>query len=264
VLNAAFSPEVFWEGRSKGLEAQATMPVISAREFAFSLEGVEQRLQRDDSYVRLFEEAWGSGPITYEMVAKSIATFQRTLLSGNSPLDRYLFGRDPNAMNASALRGLSLFQGIAGCSACHLTGPGPSATFGNEGFFNTGVAALTFDTLKDQGRWKVTHREEDRGAFRPPSLRNIELTSPYMHDGSFTVLEGIVSFYAGGGLDNRWLSPIFRGLSRPPGGIPPAQDVQDLASLFGALTGDMPQNAGPPDVTNESAEHTTPVNESRR
>jgi cytochrome c peroxidase len=247
VLNAAFSPEVFWEGRSKGLEAQATMPVIGVKEFAHSLEGVERRLQNHAGYPRLFEEAWGGGPITYEMVAKSIATFQRTLLSGNAALDRYLFARDRSAVSESVLRGLSLFQGIAGCNQCHTIGPGSAATFGNEKFFNTGVAALTFDTLKDLGRWKVTNREEDRGAFRPTSLRNIALTAPYMHDGSIGALSSVVFFYAAGGRDNLWLSPLFRALSRPPGGVPPVQDVIDLSDLLFALTGDMPENAGPPD-----------------
>jgi cytochrome c peroxidase len=247
VLNAAFSPEVFWEGRSKGLEAQATMPVLAFKEFAHSLEGVERRLQDNSIYRRLFEEAWGSGPITYEMVAKSIATFQRTLLSGNSPVDRYLFGGDRGAIDQSAIRGLSLFQGVAGCSQCHSVASGRSATFGNDKFFNTGVAAIDFSTLKDQGRWKVTSHEEDRGAFRPPSLRNVESTAPYMHNGSLTTLDSISFFYAGGGRNNLWLSSLFRSLPRPPGGIIPGQEVVDLSNLLRALTGEMPENAGPPD-----------------
>jgi cytochrome c peroxidase len=242
ILNAAFSPEVFWEGRSSGLEAQARMPVTGAQEFAHSLEGVERRLRWDSNYVRWFEDAWGAGPITYDMIAKSIATFERTLLSGNSPVDRYLFAGDRNALSAPALRAFAGFQAI--CSQCHLIEvPGKSATFGNEKYFNTGVAAVGFETLKDQGRWKVTAHEPDRGAFRPPSLRNMELTAPYMHDGSLGSPAAVAIFYGGGGRWNAWLSPTTPPPA-PPGVTP---DFEGIEAFVRALTGDLPENAGPPD-----------------
>jgi cytochrome c peroxidase len=243
VLNAAFSPEVFWEGRSLGLEAQARMPVTGGKEFAHSLEGVERRLNSDPSYTRLFEEAWGPGPITYDMAAKSLATFQRTLLSGNSPVDRFLFGGDRNALNEPAQRALGGFQAI--CSQCHMMESTRWATFGNERFFNTGVAAVGYNSLIDQGRWKVTGQEFDRGAFRPPSLRNIELTAPYMHDGSSPTIADVALFYSAGGRDNAWLSPILRSIGPAPPGVTP--DFEGIASFVRALTGEMPENAGPPE-----------------
>ena len=246
VLNAALSAEVFWEGRSKGLEAQARMPVTGAAEFAHSLQGVERRLKSDPAYVRWFEEAWGPAPITYYMAAKSIATFQRTLLSGNSPFDQFMFGGNRNALSQSAQRALFGFGGVPGCNQCHLIGT-RSATLGSDKFFNTGVAAITRNTLKDQGRWKVTEQEMDRGAFRPPTLRNIELTAPYMHDGNFGSISEVAFFYAGGGRDNDWLSPLFRSIGRAPGGSVPPQDLDDINVFIRALTGEMPENAGPPD-----------------
>ena len=99
-----------------GLEAQARLPVTGRKEFAHTLEGVERRLQSDPNYVRLFEKAWGAGPIRYDMAANSIATFERTLLSGNSAIDRYLFAGELNALSAPALPILRAFQGAPGCS----------------------------------------------------------------------------------------------------------------------------------------------------
>src|SRR6185369_2520175 len=153
--------------------------------------------------VRQFADAFGPGPIVYDMAAKAIATFQRTLLSGNSPFDRFYFQGDRTAISASAQRGFELFRGPAGCSKCHQI-EGAYATFGSDRFFNTGVAATSFTTLADEGRWKVTMRDADRGAFRPPSLRNVALRAPYMHDGSFKTLLEVVQFYASGARNNRW------------------------------------------------------------
>jgi cytochrome c peroxidase len=159
-----------------------------------------------------------------------------------------MFGGDRNALSQSAIRGLSNFTGAPGCHQCHLIeAPARSATFGNDKFFNTGVAAVTFDILKDQGRWKVTDSESDRGAFRPPSLRNIELTAPYMHDGNFPTVDSVVFFYAGGGRDNHWISPTLRAIGRAPGGSIPPQDLEDFLNFLRALTGEMPENAGPPE-----------------
>ena len=244
VVNAALSQEVFWEGRANGLEAQAREPVRGTLELAHSLEGAERRLQADPSYVKQFEAAFGPGPIVYDMAAKAIATFQRTLLSGNSPFDRFSFKGDRNAMSASAQRGLNQFR-LANCVTCHQI-EGPYATFGNTRFFNTGVAATSFTTLSDQGRWKVTGNEIDRGAFRPPSLRNVALRAPYMHDGSLKSLEEVIQFYVVGGRANLWRSPEL--VPAPRGAAAPtAQDLQDLLEFLRSLTGDMPENAGPPE-----------------
>ena len=176
------------------------------------------------------------------MAAKAIATFERTLLSGNSPFDRYFFKGDRNAISVSAQRGFELFRGGAGCTNCHLL-EGSYATFGNSKFFNTGVAATSFTTLEDQGRWKVTQNEADRGAFRPPSLRNVALRAPYMHNGSLKSLYEVVRFYADGGRANRWLSPQM--LPPVPQNID--QQITDIVEFLYSLTGEIPENAGPPE-----------------
>ena len=182
VFNAAYAKEVFWDGRAPGLERQAFGPVENALEFAFSHRGVEHRLEQSPSYVEQFAQAFGPGPITYEKVAKCIAAFQRTVLSGNSPFDKFQYGGDRNAMTPSAIAGIGNLQG-GGCTQCHSMGS-QFATFSDDAFHNTGVAAISFDRLSDQGRWKVTGREADRGAFRPTSLRNIVLIPRLMHNGS--------------------------------------------------------------------------------
>ena len=241
VLNAAFAPEVFWDGRAKGLEEQARGPVENSLEFAFSHRGVELRLASDLSYVQQFAQAFGPGPITYEKVAKGIAAFQRTALSGNSPFDQFQFGNNRNALNASAQRGLDLFDGIGGCTQCHKM-ERAYATFSDERFHNTGVAAISFDVLSDQGRWKVTGVESDRGAFRPPTLRNVELFPHLMHNGKMNSLSEVIDHYGHRGTPNRWLSPLLLDL-----GPAPPQVRQDVIAFLTSLSGEMPQNIGPPE-----------------
>jgi cytochrome c peroxidase len=250
VINAAYHLTQFWDGRALSLEAQAERPVPDPGEMAHSLTGVVRRLSADPHYVDLFASAWGPGPITYEMVAKSIASYERTLLSGNSPFDRYQYGGDKKAMSPAAIRGLKLFTmntlDSPNCVSCHLIGP-KWATFTEPRFHNTGVAwDARVRQFADIGRFALSGEAKDRGAFKVPTLRNIALTAPYMHDGSMKTLEETVDFYFDGGRANPHLSGVV-----PHGGIhdiPHEQQKQakaDLVAFMKALTGDTPPGVKP-------------------
>jgi cytochrome c peroxidase len=251
VLNAVYHLTQFWDGRVITLEQQASRPVLDPLEMAHSLEGVERKVSANPAYTAMFARAWGEGRITYDMIAKSIASYERTLVSGNSPFDRYYYAGDKKALNTSAIRGLDLFMqnnlDAPNCVSCHQIGE-TSATFTENRFHNTGVAWDSKEgRMVDMGRYNVTNERKDIGAFKVPTLRNIELTAPYMHDGSMKTLEEVVDFYFDGGRKNPWLSGVM-----PHHGVPTipkehqAQAKKDLVELMKAFTGDIPGNAQPP------------------
>ncbi|MBK5292505.1 MAG: cytochrome-c peroxidase [Acidobacteriia bacterium] len=251
IVNATHSFAQFWDGRALTLEQQAEGPVQNPIEMAHSLAGVERKLAADARYVELFGEAFSPGRITFEMVAKSLATYERMLVSGNSAFDRYYYGGDKTAMNESAIRGLKFFLDNTldgpNCVSCHRIEPA-YATFTEERFHNTGVA-VDPETLniRDAGRLAVTGLMKDRGAFKVPTLRNIALTAPYMHNGSMKTLEEAVDFYFQGGRPNPQLSGVMP--HAPLHNIPLAGQPQakaDLVEFMKALTGEMPELASPP------------------
>ena len=252
VLNAAYNEILFWDGRAPTLEAQAAGPVDNPVELAHSLVGVERKLAALPEYVELFEKAWGPGRITYEMVAKSLASYQRTLVSGNSPFDRYYYGGEKTAISESAVRGLKLYLNpslkAANCVSCHRIDV-KFSTFTEPRFHNTGVAwNPQTGQLTDLGRWLILPGKKMAGAFRTVTLRNIALTAPYMHDGSMKTLEETIDFYFEGGRPNNDIS-----VDMPHPGLPDipkaeqAQAKKDLVEFMKTLTGDVPQNAVPPD-----------------
>jgi len=251
ILNAAYNSTQFWDGRALSLEDQTRGPVPNNVEFAHSLIGVERRLAANPKYVKLFAQAFGPGRITYDMVAKSIASYERTLLSGNSPFDKYMYGNDKSAMTPAAIRGLELFKMITldspNCVSCHRIEPG-YATLIETRFHNTGVAwDVVTQNYKDPGRESVTQAPKDRGAFKVVTLRNIAQTAPYMHDGSLKTLEEVVDFYFKGGRPN----PLVSGVMPHPGIHEIAHDKQarakaDLVEFLKALTGDIPPQAKAP------------------
>ncbi len=251
ILNAAYHDTQFWDGRARSLEEQAAMPVPDGVEMAHSLTGVERRLAANPAYVKLFAKAFGPGRITFEMAAKAIASYERTLLSGNSPFDRYQFGGDKKALSEAAIRGLALFSDATldgpNCISCHRI-EDKFATFTESRFHNSGVA---WDeekrAYKDKGRIAVTGTPKDAGAFKAVTLRNITLTAPYMHDGSMQTLEEVLDFYFEGGRRNPLLSGVMPHHGVP--NIPKAEQAQakaDLVEFLKALTGDMPAGAAPP------------------
>jgi cytochrome c peroxidase len=236
ILNAAFNTLQFWDGRAASLETQSLEPVSNPVEMAHTLEGVERRLSEDSAYKVRFEKAFGPGKITREKIAMAIAAFERTLISGNSPFDRYLYGGDKTALSASAARGLELFRDPkkANCVTCH-TIDQKYALFTDNKFHNLGVGVDAAGDLTDLGRHQVTKQESDKGAFKTPTLRSVALTAPYMHDGSLKTLKEVVDFYVGGGTSNPFLDKDMKALDN----LTP-QDRADLLAFLESLTGELP------------------------
>ena len=229
LLNVGYARSLFWDGRVESLEAQALRPMENPAELGNTHETIVRRLERGRRYRRLFARAFGSPDVTIERVAQAIASFERTLLSGNSAFDRHRLG-DAAALGIDARRGLALFEGRARCAFCH-----EGRLLTDRRFHNTGVswrtAAEESRRAVDPGRYAVTGRAGDRGAFRTPSLRDVALTAPYMHDGSFGTLTEVVDFYDRGGYENPYLDDSIRPLSLS------AREKADLVAFLEALTG---------------------------
>lgn len=235
VLNAAYNKLQFWDGRALSLEEQATGPMFSPEEMGHSLKGVEAKLAADAEIRALFEAAFGPGPVTLDGVTKAIASYERTLLSGNSPFDRFYFGGDKTALSEAAQRGLDVFRDPkrGNCATCHVIGE-TYALFTDHKFHNLGAGLDPDGAIPDPGRIAQTLRDGDQGAFRTPGLRNVALTAPYMHDGSLKTLKEVVDFYIGGGSSNPFLDPEIRPLRLT------RQERDDLIAFLESLTGDMP------------------------
>jgi cytochrome c peroxidase len=229
LLNAAFYSRYFWDGRAKSLEEQALGPIESPDEMNQDVGELEEELKAIPGYVKQFQAVFGSN-VTRDGIARALAAFQRTLVSGPSPVDRYLAG-DKNVLSDSARRGLELFTGEAGCVRCH---KGPLLSDGE--FYRLGVSS------RDEGRAAVTGDPKDRGKFRTPSLRNVAQTAPYMHDGSQKSLFDVAMFY-------------YRGVpTTTADGLPldvqpllgqSFSDMPDLVAFLEALSGEPPKITPP-------------------
>lgn len=186
VMYLADKKHFFWDGRAKSFEEQALGPIASPKEMGLPLDEAEKRLVQSSYYQKAFRTVFDSEP-SLQLLAKALADYQRTLQPNESPYDRYVAG-DINALNAAEVRGMELFIYDANCVFCH-----KEPYFGNEEFFNIGL----FDgkTKNDNGRFMVTHDSTDIGAFETPTLRNIALTAPYMHDGSMRTLKEVLEYY---------------------------------------------------------------------
>ena len=217
VLNTAYQQFQFWDGRAGTLEEQALGPVQNPIEMNMSLPKMVATLKGLEGYRAQFRKVFGTD-VTENGVAKAIAAFERTILSGNAPYDRYKAG-DNKAMSASAVRGMELFFNKARCSACH-TGP----NFTDNGFHNIGVG---MDKPKpDVGRYEKSNQVGDRGAFKTPTLRDIARTAPYMHDGSQKTLEAVIDHYDRGGIKNEQLDEEIFELKLSP------QEKADLVTFM--------------------------------
>lgn len=240
VVDGAYYTAQFWDGRAPDLEQQAAGPVQNPVEMAHTLPGVAQRLNADPSYRAQFDAAFGPGAVTFDKVEKAIASFERTLLSANSPFDRWYFGHEKGALSASAQRGFEVFRRAdrGNCTVCHTVSEN-YALFTDNKFHNIGVGVVN-EQPTDPGRYAVTHNPADLGAFRTPSLRNVALTAPYMHDGSLKTLKDVVDFYVGGGNSNPHLDPNMKSLDQLT-----ARDRADLVEFLKSLTGPLPRAAFP-------------------
>jgi cytochrome c peroxidase len=230
ILNTAYQPLHMWDGRKKGLEDQALGPIEAAGEMNQPLDQLVVKLNAIKGYRPLFDKAYPNQGITLDTIAKAIASFERTIVSTEAPFDRWRRG-DEKAVDASVKRGFALFQGKADCVGCH-TG----FNFTDNSFYNIGVSAVFDD---HDGRF--AHRKDPvmKGAFKTPTLRDIALTAPYMHNGIYKTLEEVVDHYDRGGDVKDNLSDKMKPLGLT------SQEKKDLVAFMRSLTG-APRQVVPP------------------
>jgi cytochrome c peroxidase len=234
VLNRAFSLAQFWDGRAATLEAQALGPMANPIEMGNSHDAIVKTLKGIAGYRALFARAFGTEDFTADHVAKAIATFERTIQSGNAPYDRYKAG-NKNAMTPQQIQGMNVFFDKAKCDQCH-----EGINFTSNMYANLGVGA---DKSKpDEGRYAVTRNPKDWGAFKTPTLREIEHTAPYMHDGSLKTLEEVVDFYDKGGQPNKNIDERIRKLKLTD------MEKKDLVAFLKALSGEGWQQIKAPQI----------------
>ena len=240
VLNAAYATTQFWDGRAARLEAQASGPMTNPIEMGHTMEGVEKRLNDNTDMKKLFDQAFGPGPVTMDKITKAIASFERNLVSGNSPFDRFMYGGETDALSAEERRGLEVFRNPhkGNCVVCH-TIEEKYALFTDNKFHNLGAGVNAQGELTDLGRFNETKKEGDKGAFRTPSLRNVARTAPYMHDGSLKTLKEVVDFYVGGGNANPYRDKEMKSLD-----FLTKQERADLVAFMESLNGETPLPGG--------------------
>jgi cytochrome c peroxidase len=264
IVNAAYLHSQFWDGRESSLESQSTQPFLNPVEMALpNHEPILKIVRTDPEYIDLFKTAFGKtgNRITMKEVSQAIAAFERTLLAGNSPFDRYFYGGDKTAMSPAAIRGLDVYINKGRCVSCHVIEQ-TQALFTDNRFHMIGAAAqqmpkdldelvaavedvkkkgtdiavLSNEKTSSLGRYAVTRDLTDIGAFKTSTLRNIALTAPYLHDGSLKTLEEVVQFYNNGGRLKE-TDPVPELLS---GGIRPLnlskEQEADLVEFLKALT----------------------------
>jgi cytochrome c peroxidase len=256
ILNAMFYKSMFWDGRAATLEDQATLPILNPVEMGQKdQKEVVAKLSAIPEFDQAFRQVFGRG-VNWEDMSKALAAFERTRLSTEAPFDRFLRG-DDKALNASQKRGWALFTGKARCGTCHTYDPA-LPLFGDNRFHNTGVSSDTRELKQlatraqassagsaaetdklaletdssGLGRFLVTRKEEDIGAFKTPFLRDVLLTGPYMHDGSQETLWDVIDFFNQGGRRNAYLDAEMKPLGLS------GSEADDLVNFLGALTSD--------------------------
>ena len=229
LLNAAYYVGFFHDGRAGTLEEQALGPLFNPDEMNSTASQLVSTLTGISEYRSRFQEAFGAEP-SIETVGKALAAFERTLISKDSAFDRWVRGEE-DALSPQAKRGLDLFTGKADCTACH---KGPN--FSDDKFHNIGIPG---SGTRDKGRFDVTRDPDDLGAFKTPSLRNVALTAPYMHDGSIKTLREAVKHYEEVDLDFPNLDPLIDhwGLTD--------EEIDAVVVFLESLTGKPPKVEAP-------------------
>ena len=230
IVNSGYMKYQFWDGRAGSLEEQALGPIHNPVEMGETLENVVRKLNAIPGYKRQFQEVFHSD-VTTDGIAKAIASFERTIVSGPSPYDRFLQG-DKKALSAEAQRGMEIFNGKGTCIACH-SGP----LLSDQSFHNLGIGMNA--AKPDIGREAVTKDPKDRGRFKTPGLRNVANTYPYMHDGQTSTLEAVIELHNKGGIPNSNLDPLIKPLGLTD------TEKKDLLAFLKALTGPEPVVSAP-------------------
>ncbi|MEP6934022.1 MAG: cytochrome c peroxidase [Nitrospirota bacterium] len=233
-INRVFSSAQFWDGRAATLEAQSVGPFTNPIEHGFAnYDVMNAKMMKIPGYRKLFKQVFGDDNITTDRVGMAIASFQRTVLSGNSPADRFDQGQEAGAIPEAAQKGLLLFRDKARCTKCH-----SGFNFTDEKFHNLGIG--WDDNKVDLGRYMVTQNPEELSAFKTPTLREISRSAPYMHDGRFKKLEEVVDFYNKGGVKNPHQDPLVLPLELTD------QEKSDLVAFLRTLNGEGWQQATAP------------------
>jgi len=232
IINAAYYRQQFWDGRAKTLEDQALGPIQAGVEMAMDLDRLVVKLNGIPGYKQQFNQVFG-GDVSSRNIARAIAAYERTILSGNSPYDAFKAG-DSQALSKVAERGRKVFFGKGHCSACHA-----GSQFSDGSYHNIGIGMRS--SKPDPGRVSVSKLEGDTGAFKTPTLREIARTAPYMHDGSLKTLQAVVDHYAKGGIENAYLDEEIFPLRMTD------QDKSDLVTFLkeGLSSPDYPQHTAP-------------------
>jgi cytochrome c peroxidase len=262
IYNVAYFSNIFHDGRETRLEYQVWQPILASNEMANPGIGyVIEKIRHLNDYNGLFEDAFDGGGPGIETIGMAVASYERTIISGNSPFDRWYFGKDEAALNDSAKRGFKLFREKAGCASCH-TIQENYALFSDDAFHNTGIGwkalvggdqaaiqvqiapgikvpvpgsvinSVSEPPLSDLGRYEVTQDPVDRWRYKTPTLRNVALTAPYMHNGTLGSLVQVVEFYNQGGINNPLLDPFIRPLGLTN------REMEDIVAFLESLTGD--------------------------
>jgi cytochrome c peroxidase len=231
ILNTAFNHLQMWDGRFRSLEDQAMGPIGAQGEMNQNPDELVIELKAIPGYVEMFNDAYPGRGITKDTISMAIASFERTIISSKAPFDRWIEG-DENAISGAAKRGFNLFEGKAHCAKCH-----SGYNFTDDGFHNIGLKS------NDIGRFAVKAVNVTKGAFKTPTLRNIEQTAPYMHNGAYDTLEEVIEHYVRGGDVKSNLSPNFKKAKLSK------SEKADLLSFLKTLTGE-PIEITYPDMPN--------------
>ncbi len=221
ILNTAYQPYMFWDGGNPTLEQQVLAPISNPVEMDFDVNQVVARMNNHPEYPLLFEKAYNQAPSVYTLT-RAIACYERTLFTGKSRYDDYLYDNNTAALTPSEINGKNIFFGEKGeCFHCH-----NEYNFTDYSFKNNGL----YLNYADSGRARITALQSDVGKFKVPSLRNVELTAPYMHDGSLATLEDVIEHYNSGGQPHPNKSGLIQPLNLT------TQEKQDLVNFLKSLT----------------------------
>ena len=223
ILNTGYNTVQMWDGRKATLEEQAMGPMEATVEMNMDIAQMFRWLNQNAQYVALFEKAYPGAGINAGTLSKAIAAFERTVVSNDSPFDRWVAG-DKKAMSAQQVRGFGLFLGKGNCAACH-----SGSNFTDNGFHNVGLASYGKPD-PDMGRYAQRPVAVNKGAFKTPTLRDVERTAPYFHDGSAKTLTDVIVHYDRGGLVKEGISPNIKPLELSQ------QERDDLVAFMKALT----------------------------